>query len=365
MNIPYRNAPTTPFSSRERVFLIIVYVVILVVVASCLEVITYYKNKSSRAGIASLSGFGSTYTTNDPDLGYKPYASTRSYVAWWSDSRVYKYMRYDTDAYSRRITPVNDEKKRRNSILFFGCSFVFGEGVKDDKTLPCCVGRLAPTYMPYNYGFCGYGTQEMLGRLQSPGIAEQVRHDNKVIAIYVFLDWHIDRTIGNLPIYLSWGKDLSYYFLDNNDRLVHRGTFKTGRPIRSWACDLLSRSRFIRSYLATMRHITRRDVRLVAMVIRESRDTFKKKFPQGDFYVLFYPDPYNLSNRQELIEYFDMYHIKYLDYGSLFKPTDRKHRLSVYDGHPTPQAYQEVANKLVSDLGIGNRRTASTTVAPK
>lgn len=359
MKIPSGNNHSTLFRIRKLVFLVTVNLAVLVALISVVELISYLRlvAGASGGGIAALSKFGDTYCTYEPNLGYGPYPSTRIYLTWWSNVTVIKHMRFDTDAYSRRVTPVDDQEKRDNSILFFGCSFTFGEGVKDDESLPACVGRLASTYMPYNYGFNGYGTQQMLARLQAPDMVDQVRHDNRVIVIYTFLDWHICRTIGNLPVYMMWGKDMPYYCLDRVGSVVRRGSFRTGRPVRAWLYDLLGKSRFVWSIVKMNDVVSEKDVQLDAMIIRESRDTVEKKFKNGDFYVMLYPGQYEYRDR--LIRYLKMYNIKYLDYTALFTPFDHEHCLSDLDSHPTPQAYREVAAKLVADLRIGSGRAAA------
>jgi hypothetical protein len=80
---------------------------------------------------------------------------------------------YSTDALGRRSSPVA-EGPRPHFILFFGDSYTFGEGVNDDETLPSFTGQFAPQYRPYNYGVGGYGPQQMLAKLQTEDIRQEV-----------------------------------------------------------------------------------------------------------------------------------------------------------------------------------------------
>ena len=73
---------------------------------------------------------------------------------------------YTTDAYSRRVTPIDHLEQRSSFLLFFGCSVTFGLWVNDDETMPY-VAQYASHYRPYNYGVSGYGSHHMLAQLQS------------------------------------------------------------------------------------------------------------------------------------------------------------------------------------------------------
>ena len=59
--------------------------------------------------------------------------------------------------------------RKSEFVIFTGCSFVFGEGVNDNQTLPYLYGKQNPAVRCYNYGFPGYGTQQMLAVLQQRG----------------------------------------------------------------------------------------------------------------------------------------------------------------------------------------------------
>src|SRR5262245_16059324 len=69
---------------------------------------------------------------------------------------------YAVDSFGRRITPVADTTSAKRAVLFFGDSFTYGEGVRGDETLPYYLGRVAPQYRPFNYGFSGYGPFDVL-----------------------------------------------------------------------------------------------------------------------------------------------------------------------------------------------------------
>jgi hypothetical protein len=68
---------------------------------------------------------------------------------------------YTIDADGLRIAAGLDENPHDNRcMLFFGCSFTFGEGVDDHEAMPYVAGTLA-NLRAYNFGFPGYGPHQM------------------------------------------------------------------------------------------------------------------------------------------------------------------------------------------------------------
>ena len=137
---------------------------------------------------------------------------------------------YTTDAYHRRITPVDHPEQRHKFLLFFGCSMTFGLGVNDDETMPFYVAQYASHYRPYNYGVSGYGPHYMLAQLQRGDLPKEI-HEHQGIAIYTFIDHHINRAIGTMRVYNQWEQHAPFYTLDAHDRLVRKGDFTSGRPL--------------------------------------------------------------------------------------------------------------------------------------
>jgi hypothetical protein len=86
----------------------------------------------------------------------------------------------------------------KGSVLFFGCSYTFGEGVQDDETLPAQFQRLSGgRWRALNFGVPGAGAHELLtileeGRERSTLLEEAP----PVLAIYTALGDHPLRAVG-------------------------------------------------------------------------------------------------------------------------------------------------------------------------
>ena len=257
---------------------------------------------------------------------------------------------YTIDSYQRRAIPVDDTAERDRFALFFGGSFVFGEGVNDDQTLPYHLGRLAPTYRPYNYGFSGYGPQQMLAVLQSDQLDNEVAESDG-LAIYTFIDAHVERAIGSMYVYNAWGDQMPYYALDWRGNLVRRGNFTTGRPMLSAIYGWLGHSEIAKYFNVNIPgELQDRHYAHAVRIIAEARDTFQARYGGNQFYVVIYPDEGDYFEDMEA--HFKAAGLKVLNYDERMQ-IEKDPELSLTgDGHPTGKAHEIVAGWIVEDIGI-------------
>lgn len=288
----------------------------------------------------------------DELLGYKLKKNLRISVVLRSlDGREIYNVDYCTDEYRRRITPMDNMNHRDHYILFFGCSYTFGWGVKGNQTLPYYVGTLAPRYRPYNYGAGGYGTQQMLAKLQSGEVRREVGEANGML-IYVFLgEDTVRRAIGSMQYYNLWEWNFPYYTTNRRGDLIRKGSLTTGRPLLSFCYGVLFHSQ-IAKYFNVNFPLTISDshFELTFRMIEEAYKCYQDEFGNKNFYVLFYPsDP---SSRR-IVPYLRRAGIKYLDYAALIdlaKPGN----LIELDYHPVPNVHKAIAPHIVKDLGIAH-----------
>jgi len=252
------------------------------------------------------------------------------------------------DQYGRRITPLAAEGKRDKFILFFGCSFTYGDGVKDDQTLPFYVAERTARYMPYNYGFHGRGPFDILAELENINFQSEVREKNGIL-IYVFIDDHVHRAIGSSSVW-GWKFHGVYYRQAEDGKLVRAGSFLTGKPFLTRIYQILGKSRILR-VLKISFPIRIRDphIKLAASAIWQIKENFNAQYPRGEFYVLIYPSS-QFGGR--LIDYLKGMGIRYLDYRHLFFNNDPRFRLPEGDDHPSALAHKTIAEKLVEDLEL-------------
>lgn len=314
-----------------------------------IEGIFYLINTYGQGSNEVFWNAGSDIYREDDILGYKPTANTQvNSIRKRNDETIYDVI-YSTDQYNRRITPVQNPKGRNKYILFFGGSFTFGDGVNDDETLPYYVGQLASGYQPYNYGFSGYGSQQMLAKLQSQNFRQEVEEDQG-IAIYVFIDDHVQRSIGSMRVYNQWGRVMPFYTLNSDNNLVRKGNFTSGRPLLSTLYIIIGKSQTANYFNVNIPpRLTERHIELTAKIIESSRDTFTKEFDSDNFFVLFFPSVSGQADK--IIPYLEKARINYLDYSTLYT-RNRSDLWIEGDAHPSTKGYKIVANKLVEDLKL-------------
>ena len=294
--------------------------------------------------------FSEPYVETNDFIGYELKSDLEVTVTQTVGDEVIYELFYALDDKRRRITPLEQAISRDKFILFFGGSFTFGDGVANDETLPAYIGHFTDEYTPYNYGVSGYGTQQMLAKLQRDDIRQEIEGESG-IAIYTFICPHVGRVIGSALVHNTWGKSMPYYTLDSEDNLVHRGNFVSGRPFLSILYPTLGISQVAKYFNLNLPRINDSHYQLTAKVIEESGNLLKEKVGVDDLYVLFYPKS-NCSTL--LIPHLETAGIPYLDYSNLLNG-NHKEGLWQPDGHPTSKAYKLVAKKLISDLALNDR----------
>jgi hypothetical protein len=338
------------FRSKYKLLLdVLVGIMISVLLLVGIESVFYIINTSGQKSDRTVWFEGGDIYRTDDILGYKPEAQAQVHSLKKINGQVIYDVIYSTDEYSRRITPLPNLKDRNKFILFFGDSFTFGDGVNDDETLPFYVAQLAPDYQPYNYGFSGYGPQQMLAKLQSEHLNQEIK-EKEGLVIYTFIDDHVPRSIGSMAVYNQWGRLMPFYTLDANNNLVRQGNFTSGRPLLSALYIILGKSQTAKYFNINLPPgLYEHHFALTAKIIETARDTFVEKFGHDNFYVLFFPDVSERANR--IIPYLEKAGIKYLDYSTLYDHS-RSDLWIKGDAHPTAQGYKSVATTLVKDLKI-------------
>lgn len=296
----------------------------------------------------NLKGQFSPLTERDPLLGFRLRKDVSVSIA--SEVNGGNAITYRTDSLGRRVTPFSSPEPRDKFLLFFGCSFAFGQGVSDDETLPSYTARYAPDYEPFNYACLGYGPQHMFFQLKDDHLFSDITQ-NDGVAVYVFITDHVSRVLGDMFHFNFWMKDCPYLFLDRNGDLTYGGAFKSGRPFKSFLYEFLWARRRVFLPLAALFNKASHAAdgfQLLGTVVKESERLFKQRYPRGQFLVLIYPyqdalqsdlDGAREAFRKEGLNVVDASHCLSLDVSSFLS-----------DGHPRPLTNEMIAIFLANEL---------------
>ena len=284
-------------------------------------------------------------TEKDTLLGYKPRRnSTATFKRVFKATQLYN-VEYIFDDQGRRVT--KNKKDCTQHALFFGGSFTFGEGVRSEQTLPSYFSKQNQEHCAYNYGFRGYGPQQMLEQLKEINIS--TNHISEGIAIYTAIDLHPNRAIGSMRVTASTRKWFPYYDFDQKNVFSRFGSFENGRPALQSLYDILNRSNFLKLIkfdLPLAQNERTRDIFSAFLI--NAQKIYLRKFPKGKFIVVTYPGSqilntmYSSKAKKELT---------ILDMSKLFAFPSKEYTIE-HDGHPRSVAHQVVAQEIAKQLSL-------------
>ena len=344
-------------------------IALLVFLLGCLEfafsdLVTSFLNKSPLV-IADASNqktkqveFVSTsdkaFYYRHPVLGYAPTPNNviKHNEAYSDGHHLQATYTINSDGLRIACPPAQEEKIYDESVIFFGCSFTFGEAVNDDETLPYLFGKYSDwNYRVYNFGFEGYGPHQMLAALKNGIVTNIVQESPKVIVYHGIMD-HVYRVAGGH----SWIKYGPKYALQNGD-LVQVGHFDDDKTpfverqlLKSFVykkiADGLSRKMLSEQEAAE----------LLIEIVTASGNNIKQLYPDSEFIVLLWDkwkneDPALSQCYDQIIDQLRKEGISVHEVKSII-PTYAQERdkfLVRNNGHPNPLAYDKIA-EFISKL---------------
>jgi hypothetical protein len=326
--------------------LVVCGIMVLTMEGVCYLLIQQQPKRPSKVYEGDYLTFGAFYQ-HDADLGTSLVPNSDVECRLLVDGKMVWDVRYGTDEFGRRRTIHPDGVEPSKFAIFFGCSFLFGEGANDGQTIPSQFSVIAPEYRSYNYGVPGYGTQHMLAILESGRIPNQLK-EKTGRAFYLYLeDVHEARVVGEMDIVNSFGTDFPYYSFDESSKVVRNGQFSNGRLTTNGIYHLLGKSQTVRYLGLNFPKRTEDHYRLTAAVIAKSREEFSRHFPGAEFQVVSFPAK---NAHRRLLPYLSELGVKVIDMRELFDPTLLEFSFHG-DGHPTPAANRELVAELQTLCG--------------
>jgi hypothetical protein len=291
-------------------------------------------NRSKVAGSYVAGG----YFVNDEELGYAP----RPGVRVTSRKTVGKQVIYDV-AYT--ITKQGVRLTRGNpngdTWLFMGCSFMFGEGVNDDETLPAAFSAdLGYRANVVNLAFHGYGPHQALRSLEIDRPRDLV-HGRVKQVIYEGIWTHAWRAAGR-DVWDFYGPRYTL----SGDSVVYSGRFHS--RLAGLTLKVLTKSdlfRFVLDRTLFRQRLSDDDIELYARILERTARLARLRYGTG--FTVLYWDQDNEQSRRVLAR-LQLTGLQLVRVSDLVPRAEWETLRLPGDGHPTPEANRRFAAALAA-----------------
>ena len=225
-------------------------------------------------------------------------------------------------------------------VVFFGCSYMFGHGVKDDQTLPYYFVREAKrTFEGFNFAGDGWGPHQMLREIET-GFIRRVA-GRPELAIYEAIPDHLRRVAGRAP----W-EDGPKYDLCRGNEACYSGQYHSAdyATCRRW----LDRSWIVRFFENHSERLSQpTDLPLYLAVLKRTRTLLEEN---GTRFVIVLWDQNELANT--IMKALKANQFDVIALSSIFPESDLKNGLlTQLDRHPSPATNQAIAAYLWKQVG--------------
>jgi hypothetical protein len=311
------------------------------------------------------------YFIRDDRFGMVPRKNfTATHVKTINSVPVYKTA-YTIDNNGLRVAPPSDSRNVRGSVLFFGCSFTIGEGVADHEAMPYVTGLLTHgRYAIYNFGFHGYGPQQMLAALEQGPVRSVVTEPPKYI-IYQAIPYHLERVAG----LITWFPHAPRYRPTGAGRVTAQGNFDTVSdetrysgieqfwraqgPLGNAVSTTLRRSFIYDKLVSPFRSLSHEDVELFVDIVSQARDAAEASYPATEFHVILWDNMFRqrdfLRFLSPILDGFQKRKIRVHLIADIIPDYDGSvpnslYELHPYDSHPNAFAHRLIAGYVAKNI---------------
>lgn len=219
----------------------------------------------------------------DVAMGHRPDPGLHTTARMMVGDEVIYDTAYTFDADGLRVHPPEAADAPDDCVLFFGCSYTFGEGVGDNEAMPYVVGTLAQgRYRIRNFGFSGYGPHHMLAAIET-GLVARVARCKPRFAVYQAHPHHVTRAAGKW-----WWDERGPRYVQAEDGSVRRsGNFNDPKQSRSLSSSL-THDLIDSLPMLDREQTTPEDIRLAHGIIRQAKEQLTALYPGIEFHVLYW-----------------------------------------------------------------------------
>jgi hypothetical protein len=307
---------------------------------------------------SSFPEYPPQYFQTDEDLGAAPERGIVARVRKLHGSTVVYDVVYTIGSNGLRRSPNDRGEGAAACVLFFGDSFMFGEGLPDDQTLPWRVSVLTSgAARVYNFGFHGYGAEQMLAAFDrnrvEPAIQCRPTH-----VIYEAIPDHVARAAGYYTFMRHGPRyELAAATAGGADSVAYRGHFNDDELRRSAAravlASVLAKSWLYRWLASLSPPPDDNDLRRYVAIVSVAARLTAARYPGSRFDVLYWDIHYGQPLDEKVLPALrgaglSVHVVEQILPG--FRERPLSYTLSAYDAHPSARADDLLARYLVGQV---------------
>lgn len=198
------------------------------------------------------------------------------------------FPRYDQFKRRLSLSPQNTQQKDHFNI-FLGGSFLYGDGVTDEFTLPSQIQSRLTNYQSYNYCIEGGSPAHALTLMSRRQLTSQIQQ--KSGSVFFEITGSSFGRISGTPANSAWLKYLPYTEVDSNGRLGLKGTLDEARPVHWFLINwfrLSVISNFINLGENDWDKLFPNRTKQLCKIIEETKRVISEQVTVEGFYVLGY-----------------------------------------------------------------------------
>jgi hypothetical protein len=310
---------------------------------------------------SSFPEYPPSYFQPDDDLGGAPERGAAAHVRKLHGSTVVYDVMYTIGSNGLRRSPPDRGSGAAACALFFGDSFMFGEGLADDQTIPWRVGVLTGgDVRVYNFGFHGFGAQQMLAAFDRHRV-DKVVDCKPTNIIYLAIPDHVARAAG----YYNFMPHGPRYELvaaraggvGGPDSVEYRGHFDDAERQRTALGAVVARamakSWLYRWLISLSPQPDQTDLRRYVAIVSEAARRAGERYPGARFDVIYWDIHGGAPMDERVLPALRGAGLNVLDVEQIlpgFRENASSYALSAYDAHPGARADDLLARHLVRQL---------------
>lgn len=260
---------------------------------------------------------------------------------------------YENDAYLCRKTVTSNPTAIKHAV-FSGCSFVYGDGLAANETIPYYFQKTTTEYEDRNLGFPGGGIHTLLKHMELYPWKDMLKQKEGVL-FYFYIKDHLNRFHANHR-YLSWAHPGAPVYKVVNQTVISAGeardqdAFKYGQIAKKIKLNKL----YVNFY--NQEHFDEQSIKDFVIAVEEARKRYKADFPNGEFFFVFHPLAESGETKTVLYEALKEKNIKYIDAEEDFLAMLKTKGMSVssfripLDNHPNAKLNQWLGAYLLEKV---------------